>query len=182
MGKDLSHCHCRFLDPDFWLSEDVTALQSQGAGELAPGFLAWLEGQSELRSHILFQTSGTTGASKWVAISKEALLKSAAMVNRQLGVEVGDRWGLVLPYYHVGGFGVLARSFLTGAHCSVYYGKWDPVRFSGFISERKVEHISLVPTQVVDLVKCRCVVPPTVKTVVVGGGLSVTQFIKKPKT
>ncbi|WP_018969270.1 AMP-binding protein [Rubritalea marina] len=166
----MSSCHCRFLEPEFWHSSEVTVLYAPGGSAPQSTLFDWVKGQKELQSHILFQTSGSTGRSKWVAISKTAMLASARMVNRHIGLTDSARWGLVLPHYHVGGFGVLVRSFLTGADCAVYHGKWDPVRFSAFVSKNRCEYISLVPTQVVDLVRARCVVPPSVKSVIVGGG------------
>ena len=119
---------------------------------------------------MLFQTSGSSGAAKWVALSKPALLASARMVNQALGVETGARWGLALPIHHVGGFGVLVRSFLSGGHCQVFHQKWDPLVFTRFVYEKSSECISLVPTQVVDLIGAHCVAPSCVKHVVVGGG------------
>ncbi|RYD33092.1 MAG: long-chain fatty acid--CoA ligase, partial [Verrucomicrobiaceae bacterium] len=35
----------------------------------------------ELEGHVLFETSGSSGNPKWVALSKRALLVSAAAVN-----------------------------------------------------------------------------------------------------
>ena len=170
MGKDIIRCHCQFLEPEFWHNSELTVLAGRGFSGLDAKFSSWLDSQKSLRNHLLFQTSGSTGKSKWVAISKSALIQSAKQVNHMLGVVDGARWALVLPFYHVGGFGVLTRAFLSGGHCAVYHGKWDAVNFSGFISKSKSEYVSLVPTQVVDLVRNRCIVPPSLKSVVVGGG------------
>lgn len=56
-----------------------------------------------LEGHVLFRSSGTTGEPKWVALSKEALLVSAAAVNRHLEVDVGAVWGLALAGASRGG-------------------------------------------------------------------------------
>lgn len=130
----------------------------------------WVNANHELKSHVLFQTSGSSGESKWVALSKTALLASARMVNKHLGVETGARWGLALPIYHVGGFGILARSFLSGGNCQVFHESWDPIRFARFVYTQSCEYISLVPTQVNDLISKRCICPANVKAVIVGGG------------
>ena len=55
------------LDPDFW--EDKKPLVMDGHPELQ----AWSETQEELRSHLLFRTSGSSGTLKWIALSKSAL-------------------------------------------------------------------------------------------------------------
>lgn len=141
----------------------------------------WVRGQEVLRNHVLFQTSGSSGAAKWVVLSKPALLASARMVNQALGVETGARWGLALPIHHVGGFGVLVRSFLSGGHCQVFHQKWAPVVFTRFVYENSCECISLVPTQVVDLIESRCVAPCCVKHVVVGGGCLSDAYYNKAK-
>ncbi|MFD2158254.1 AMP-binding protein [Rubritalea tangerina] len=133
-------------------------------------FGAWCVGQLALLGHVLFQTSGSSGKAKWVALSKSAMLASARAVNTHIGVKDGDSWGLALPIYHVGGFGVLVRSFLNGGRCAVFHRKWDPVAFSKFVYEEHCQHLSLVPTQLVDLVRARCVAPECVDSVVIGGG------------
>ncbi|MFC5049406.1 AMP-binding protein [Rubritalea spongiae] len=132
----------------------------------------WLDQQEDesFRHHVYFQTSGSSGKAKWVALSKSALLASARGVNRHLEIETGAKWALCLPIFHVGGFGVLVRSFLTGGHCQVFHEKWDAVAFSRFMFLQRAEYVSLVPTQVVDLVESRCVAPDSVKAVIVGGG------------
>src|SRR5688500_13645623 len=60
-------------------------------------------------------TSGTTGSLKLVALGKDALLASAAAVNRHLSATAGDVWRSVLPRWHVAGLGIEARAFLSGA-------------------------------------------------------------------
>ncbi len=171
MGKSVKFmCHCKYLEPSFWHDEGVCVMHNPIDADDIADFEQWVASKLELRSHVLFQTSGSSGLAKWVALSKSALLASARMVNAHLGVQTGDRWGLALPIYHVGGFGVLVRSFLNGGHCQVFHGKWDAVAFSKFIYDEACNHLSLVPTQLVDLVNLRCVAPPCVKSVVIGGG------------
>src|SRR5687767_8020692 len=68
-----------------------------------------------LPAHVWLSTSGTTGALKLVALSKRALLASAAAVNRRLESTAQDVWCCVLPTFHVGGLGIHARAFLNGA-------------------------------------------------------------------
>ena len=164
-------CHCQFLEPAFWHDESCFVMHNTQLTDA--NFLSleqWVRAQSVLKNHVLFQSSGSSCAAKWVALSKSALLASARLVNQTLGIETGARWGLALPIHHVGGFGVLVRSFLSGGHCQVFHQKWAPVAFTRFVYENSCECISLVPTQVVDLIESRCVAPCCVKHVVVGGG------------
>lgn len=165
-------CHCTYLDPEFWHSNDPCVMCNTYSSGEAEEFERWLEQQGDprLKGHVFFQTSGSTGKAKWVALSKEALLASARAVNDHLGIELGAKWALCLPIFHVGGFGVIVRSFLAGGHCQVFHAKWDAVAFTKFVYEQKSEYMSLVPTQLVDLVRARCVAPDSVKAVIVGGG------------
>jgi o-succinylbenzoate---CoA ligase len=111
----------------------------------------------DLPGHVWLSTSGTTGALKLTALSKRALLASAAAVNRHLLSDANDVWLCVLPAFHVGGLGIYARAFLSGAR--VVTEGWDGVTLA-----------SLVPAQVSDLVRDRVTPPSRLRAVVVGGG------------
>src|SRR6266851_5614716 len=68
-----------------------------------------------LEAHVWMATSGTTGVQKLTALSKKALLASAAAVNHHLDARASDAWCRVLPPFHVGGLGIEARAYLAGA-------------------------------------------------------------------
>lgn len=123
-----------------------------------------------LANHVLFETSGSSGTPKWVALSKPALLASAAAVNAHLAVTEDTCWGLALPLNHVGGFGVLARTYQAGCRVARFNEKWNPLEFHRWIHHSEVTHTSLVPTQVHDLVKAGLHAPPDLSAIVVGGG------------
>jgi O-succinylbenzoic acid--CoA ligase len=124
----------------------------------------------ELAGHVLFETSGSTGSPKWVALSKPALLASAAAVNRHLAVNSDSCWGLALPLNHVGGFGVAARAWQAGCGLQEFGRRWDAAPFRDWIARSGITHTSLVPAQVHDLVKARLTAPAGVTAIVVGGG------------
>jgi O-succinylbenzoic acid--CoA ligase len=124
----------------------------------------------ELRGHVLFETSGSTGVPKWIALSKTALLASAAAVNRHLGVTRTSCWGLALPLHHVGGFGVAARAHEAGCRFARFDWRWDAAAFAAWLTENEVTHTSLVPTQVHDLVQAGIRTRHSLRALVVGGG------------
>ena len=119
----------------------------------------------DLPGHLWLSTSGTTGALKLTALSKQAMLASAAAVNRHLQSSAEDVWCCVLPTFHVGGLGIYARAFLSGAR--VVSAPWDPKAFAAF---EEMTLSSLVPAQVSDLVSVRLQPPPRLRFIVVGGG------------
>lgn len=117
-----------------------------------------------LPRHVFVATSGTTGAIKLVALSKEAILASAAAVNARLEASERDVWIRVLPYFHVGGLGIHARAHLSGAR--VVEMPWDAHAFAA--TEGTLA--SLVPAQVHDLVSAALRPPAGLRAVLVGGG------------
>ena len=148
-------------DPGFW--EDPRPF---AAGEF-PGPIPPLAG---LERHVLFTTSGSTGPPQWLALSKQALLLSAATVNQHLRVSADCRWGLALPLHHVGGFGVLARAFEAACDVRCFSQRWQAEAFQAWLRQSGVTHTSLVPTQVHDLVAAGLSAPPALRAIVVGGG------------
>ncbi|MFN6270938.1 MAG: AMP-binding protein [Akkermansiaceae bacterium] len=119
---------------------------------------------------VIFKTSGSTGPPKWVVHEKRAILASAKAVNECLGVDQESKWGLALPVDHVGGFAILARVFQAGCRLAEMDEKWDAVKFHQWMEEERVTHVSLVPTQVHDLVAAKLRAPRSLRAVVVGGG------------
>jgi O-succinylbenzoic acid--CoA ligase len=117
-----------------------------------------------LEAHVWIATSGSTGRWKLVALSKKALLASAAAVNRHLDVQRGEAWCCVLPAFHVGGLGIYARASLSDSR--VIAMSWDPAAFAATSAALS----SLVPAQVHDLVRAGLRAPASLRAIVVGGG------------
>lgn len=116
-----------------------------------------------LPGHVFVTTSGSTGAVKLVALSKAAILASAAAVNAYFGVTRDDVFAAVLPPFHVGGLGIYARAHLSGAR--VIAMEWEPRAFAA--SEATIA--SLVPAQVHDLVALRLRPHAAMRAILVGG-------------
>lgn len=123
-----------------------------------------------LAGHVLFETSGSSGLPKWVALSKHALLISAAAVNQHLNVTRESCWGLALPLNHVGGFGVAARAYQAGCPLKTFTQRWEPGAFGDWLTRSAVTHTSVVPAQVHDLVRRKLTAAPSLVAIVVGGG------------
>ena len=125
----------------------------------------------QLVGHIWLQSSGTSGKQKWVALSKKAILASAASVNEWVKSHDQDVWWLGIPHYHIGGVSILARAHLSGAKVvTATSEKWSVQSFAKDLEKHKISLLSLVPTQVYDLVAQKTKAPATVRGVFVGGG------------
>ena len=146
---------------DFESSESHLLLNPRLAGEERARLAAIAP---KLDAHIFVATSGTTGAIKLVALSKRAVLASAAAVNARLKATRDDIWCRVLPHFHVGGLGIEARAHLTSS--VVLPLAWDPHAFAS----TDATLASLVPTQVHDLVRAKLKPPPRMRAILVGGG------------
>lgn len=126
-----------------------------------------------LKGQLCFATSGTSGKLKWVLLSKSGLLASAHAVNAHLNSDRNDIWLNSLPDFHVGGVGIVARAYLSGAEvipCHFQDSKWSPAAFHKQLDLSHATLTSLVPTQVFDLISLRLEAPSSLRAVVVGGG------------
>ena len=142
---------------EFWES-DAPVMMGGGPDADVPGL-------------VFFRTSGSTGTPKWIGLGRRALLVSAAAVNRHLGVTASSCWALALPVDHVGGFGVAARVFESGCRLAEFGRKWNAAEFAAWLAEAGATHLSLVPTQVHDLVSAGLRAPERLRAIVVGGGV-----------
>lgn len=157
------------LHPDFWQDGSVF-IAEPAPSEEGRTLAQYARTELQARDWCFFQTSGTEGIRKWVGLTKEALIISARAVNAHLGITARDHWLLALPAYHVGGFGILARSFACGSRVTQMEGKWDAAAFAKKCAEAGATLASLVPTQIFDLVAAKLHAPETMRVVLVGGG------------
>ncbi|AWB88263.1 AMP-binding protein [Salinibacterium hongtaonis] len=104
------------------------------------------------RVALVVQTSGSTGHSKAVALSSDALLAGAAASESALGGP--GQWLLALPAHYIAGINVLTRSITAGTDPVIYDApRFDPVEFA-LAAQRMdaaLRFTSLVPTQLARL-------------------------------
>ncbi len=137
--------------------------------------------KKKLESHIAMATSGTTSdAGKLVLLSKNAFLESAKSVNRHLETSQQDIWLKALPEFHVGGLSILARASLAGSKVFEYSDeKWNAQKFFEALVASRATLISLVPTQIFDLLNLDLRAPKNLRAVLIGGAaLSETVYHK----
>jgi O-succinylbenzoic acid--CoA ligase len=150
-------------DGNVWVAEQERTPEGSSLADLAMHELKIPDG-------CFFQTSGSEGRRKWVGLTKDAMLASAKAVNAHFGITGRDHWLLALPTHHVGGFGVLARAFLSGSKVTKLDEKWTAGAFARLCEQSGATLASLVPTQVFDLVAARLAAPKPMRVALVGGG------------
>ncbi|AZZ35759.1 hypothetical protein CIK05_02730 [Bdellovibrio sp. qaytius] len=122
------------------------------------------------KDFVLIPSSGSTQSSqesvKVIALTTQALINSAQRVNQEFRIGEKSVWGCVLPLFHVGGLGILMRANAVGA--STFYTSWE--NFSPvWLNENRITHLSLVPTQIFEIVQKKWQAPAFLETVFVGG-------------
>lgn len=125
---------------------------------------------TDFPSHIWVTGSGTSGDIKLVGLSKTAILAAAKAANDHLASNQTDVWYNALPAFHVGGLGIMARAFLSGAKVMKTHSKWSPETFVDEVNYFGATLTSLVPAQVYDLVLGGHQAPSSLRGVIVGGG------------
>lgn len=99
---------------------------------------------------VIVATSGSSGTPKCALLRYSSLYHNAAISNRNIPLQPGDRWLLSLPLYHVSGLGVVFRCLAARTAVAM------PPMGMGLaeaIVQLGVTHLSLVPAQLHGLLK-----------------------------
>lgn len=160
----------QLLKSDYWESDEVDVRLNPLAPFESDGLEEFLAGEDQLKGHVIFTTSGSSGAPKLVCLSRTALQASADAVNTHLEAKAEDRWLCALPSFHVGGFGVWARAFRAGGNAKSFVGAWNAGDFLEQCQDFGVTLVSLVPVQIFDIVRANLRCPEGLRAVIVGGG------------
>ena len=116
-------------------------------------------------------TSGSTGHPKLAMFNFDALLRSAEGANQLIPMAPGHLSVLSLPYFHVGGIGILLRAWHKGAQVLVS-DEPLPNLLNRFPT---ISHLSLVATQLSRLLQDSMPMAPPY--CLVGGGPVDTQLL-----
>jgi O-succinylbenzoic acid--CoA ligase len=114
-------------------------------------------------------TSGTTGESRPVCLTRANFEASARASGELLGVEDDDRWLCCLPVFHVGGLSIFTRSAIYGTTVVAEPG-FDPSRVKDLLEAGEVTLASLVPTMLARLRDAGLERAPRLRTILLGGG------------
>lgn len=165
--NEASRLHARILDGA--VLDGKPEGDSSGTGD-----------QPRLSGHTLVQTSGSTGHARWIRHGAEEHLNSARGAIERLGLNEEARWGWCLPAHHVGGLSVLWRCALVGAAvvCPPP-GISVPDWIESLGPASMPTHLSVVPTQLSDLLSSFSSPPDELSSVIVGGAAASTALMSK---
>lgn len=136
-----------------------------GDGTAAPG------GDDPDRDAAIVFTSGTTGRPKGAVLTRGNQFASARAAAALLPLGPADRWLASLPFFHVGGMGILHRCLPAGASV-VLPESFSAADLDRAIEEEGVTHLSVVDATLRRILESRGgrPLPERVRAVVVGGG------------
>ncbi len=119
------------------LAQEITAALLGTGPALAFGDVRSTSAPSNIA--LVIGTSGTTGLSKEVTFTADALLASARASNSYLNAQPGQQWSLLLPLTHIAAVNVIIRSMELGTL---------PIDLREHQGEfPKADFTSIVPTQ-----------------------------------
>ena len=148
----------RLRPEDLHPDEPVPQAQPRAAEE------PWLA--ADLPATVVF-TSGSTATPKAALHTFGNHYHSALGSNANIMLAPGDRWLHSLPPYHVGGLSILFRCLLAGATV-VLPEPGTPL--GDAIAESDATHVSLVPTQLLRLLREKGFEKGRLKAILLGGG------------
>ncbi|XP_063926359.1 luciferin 4-monooxygenase-like [Zophobas morio] len=96
---------------------------------------------------VICNSSGTTGLPKGVTINHEMLRLhfSNGRTPEFLGMKTGDKYPLILPFFHIYGLSIINAALFNGATI-IPFDSFEPDFFLKTIQNHKIEALFLVPT------------------------------------
>lgn len=127
---------------------------------------------------VIIFTSGTSGKAKGVVLTYANLFASFENGSSVMNFNEDDRWLASLPFYHIGGFSIIARVLLSGAALILPdSNKTDAIEYA--LKEFDPTMVSLVSTQLKRLLEKEIEPNPLLRKVLLGGGFINESLLKQ---
>ena len=127
---------------------------------------------------VIIFTSGSTSKPRAVELSFKTLSDASEIQNKFLCHSTGDKWLASLPFYHIGGFSIIIRSLLLKSSI-VFPLSLGSKDLCSTILKFKPEYISVVGTQLKEMLDTGFAPPGNIKHILVGGGFTSAALIKR---
>ncbi len=129
------------------------------------------------KASIVIFTSGSTGIPKAICHRFNSLYYSALGSGEFYNLNSKDTWAVTLPIYHIAGLMIIIRCLLFKAKYLFYNEKLTQL----LIKNNNITYISLVPAQLVELIKNKhCITAlKNISCVLLGGGPINKELVKK---
>lgn len=125
---------------------------------------------------VIIFTSGSSGKPKGIIHTFSSLINSIENGLAILNQNINSRWLASLPFYHIGGFQILCRTFYSG--CSLILpGNLKNQNLFGTITNLEPTHISLVAAQLQQLLAANVNPPKNLVLSLIGGGFTEDELI-----
>ncbi|MCT7942241.1 o-succinylbenzoate--CoA ligase [Shewanella holmiensis] len=113
-------------------------------------------------------TSGSSGTPKAAVHGLINHIASAQGSSRYIPLHHNDRWLLSLPLFHIGGLAIVNRCALAKA-CIVI--KSNRIALAQQLEDEAITHVSMVPTQAIEIVQQAPQALGSLKALLLGGGV-----------
>jgi len=174
----LAKARVRLCVDDRWLHDQPPAFERRPV----PNFPA-RDGEAPL---CLVQTSGSAAGPRLALLSERAFQASARASAANLGWTSSDRWLLALPFAHVGGLSILTRCLAARSTLALSFsGNSERVlsnaaRLGESLHLLEVSLVSLVPTQLEQLLALPAWQPPrSLRAILLGGAAASEQTLER---
>ncbi|MGZ9896789.1 o-succinylbenzoate--CoA ligase [Shewanella gaetbuli] len=121
-------------------------------------------------------TSGSSGTPKAAVHSLMNHLASAQGASRYIALNPNDKWLLSLPLFHIGGLAIVNRCANAGA-CIVI--KSTKTSLDKQLIDDAISHVSMVPTQAIQMLNQHPQALHKVKALLLGGGVIEASLIER---
>lgn len=130
--------------------------------------------------HYLLSTSGSNYRKHFIFSLSHLQFSSQAFLSH-FKFDKNNRWLISLPTHHVAGFSILVRSYFGDFKEPIFLEKWNAKEAVELIDKYKVTLMSLVPSQVFDLVQLNLKAPKSLVAVFIGGASCPQVLIERAK-
>ncbi len=119
---------------------------------------------------VVIFSSGSTDTPKAVPLSYENLSTAYRNGDERLNYSDTDNWLLSLPLFHISGFSIIIRGLLSGASITLCNNTLDFLESKRKSVRESITHISLVSTQLKNIINKTIPPPKNLKFTLLGGG------------